>query len=84
MRRYMDSLMLRLNGFRFPIVTAINGIAAGAGMSLALAGDIIVCGEDGPFPSLLCAPRIGTGCRYHLQSAEADRRRPIAIRLDAR
>jgi 2-(1,2-epoxy-1,2-dihydrophenyl)acetyl-CoA isomerase len=46
MRSYMDPLILRLSNFRFPIVAAINGVAAGAGMSLALAGDILICSED--------------------------------------
>ena len=49
MRSYMDPLILRLSGFRFPIVAAVNGAAAGAGMSLALASDIIVCGENAYF-----------------------------------
>ena len=31
MRRFMDPLILRLSGFRFPIVAAVNGVAAGAG-----------------------------------------------------
>src|SRR6266702_4037156 len=37
MRRFMDRLILRLSGFRFPIVAAVNGAAVGAGMSLMLA-----------------------------------------------
>src|ERR1700748_2846244 len=49
MRRFMDPLILRLSGFRFPIVAAVNGAAVGVGMSLALASDIIVAGEDAFF-----------------------------------
>ncbi len=49
MRSFMDPLILRLSSFRFPIVTAVNGAAVGAGMSLALASDIIVCGENAYF-----------------------------------
>src|ERR1700761_7898983 len=49
MRRFMDPLILRLSGFRFPIVAAVNGAAVGAGMSLALASDILVVGENAYF-----------------------------------
>jgi 2-(1,2-epoxy-1,2-dihydrophenyl)acetyl-CoA isomerase len=49
MRRFMDPLILRLSGFRFPIVAAVNGAAVGAGMSLALACDIIVAGQNSYF-----------------------------------
>ena len=68
MRRFMDPLILRLSGFRFPIVAAVNGAAIGGGMSLALASDIIVVGENSYFcPSFA---RLGlvpdAGITFHL------------------
>src|ERR1700690_4097587 len=68
MRRFMDPLILRLSGFRFPIVAAVNGAAVGAGMSLALASDIIIVGESAYFcPSFA---RLGlvpdAGITFHL------------------
>src|SRR5208283_885436 len=68
MRRFMDPLILRLSGFRFPIVAAVNGAAVGAGMSLALASDIIIVGENAYFcPSFA---RLGlvpdAGITFHL------------------
>ena len=68
MRRFMDPLIMRLSAFRFPIIAAVNGAAAGAGMSLALASDIIVAGETSYFlPSFA---RLGlvpdAGITFHL------------------
>jgi 2-(1,2-epoxy-1,2-dihydrophenyl)acetyl-CoA isomerase len=68
MRRFMDPLILRLSGFRFPIVAAVNGAAVGAGMSLALASDIIIAADDAYFlPSFA---RLGlvpdAGITFHL------------------
>lgn len=40
-----------------PIVTAVNGVAAGAGLSLALTGDLILAGESASF--ILAFRRIG-------------------------
>ncbi|MGE0221702.1 MAG: enoyl-CoA hydratase-related protein [Acetobacteraceae bacterium] len=47
----------RLRGFPIPIVTAINGIAAGAGMSLALSGDFKIAARSASF--LQAFARIG-------------------------
>ncbi len=68
MRRFMDPLIARLSEFRYPIIAAVNGGSAGAGMSLALACDIIVAGENSFFlPSFA---RLGlvpdAGITFHL------------------
>lgn len=39
----------QMRDYRLPIVTAVNGAAAGIGCSIALMGDIIVSGESGYF-----------------------------------
>ena len=48
---------LRLRDLNMPVVTAINGIAAGAGMSLALMGDIRIAARSASF--LQAFARIG-------------------------
>ena len=44
-----NPLVTMMRDFPLPIVTAVNGAAAGVGCSLALLGDIIVAGESGYF-----------------------------------
>ena len=44
-----NPLMTLLKDFPLPIVTAVNGPAAGVGCSIALMGDIIVAGESAYF-----------------------------------
>lgn len=52
-----------------PVVTAVNGIAAGAGMSLALVGDIVLAARSATFVQLF-APKLGLmpdlGSSFHL------------------
>ncbi|MCC7394541.1 MAG: enoyl-CoA hydratase/isomerase family protein [Sphingomonadaceae bacterium] len=47
--RCYNPLMLSLAKLPMPIVTAVNGPAAGIGCSLALAGDFVIAGESGYF-----------------------------------
>jgi 2-(1,2-epoxy-1,2-dihydrophenyl)acetyl-CoA isomerase len=42
-------MLRRFRDLPFPLVTALNGAAAGAGMSLALMGDLILCGRSAYF-----------------------------------
>jgi len=49
LRRVFNPVVECMRQIPKPIVTAVNGIAAGAGMSLAMAGDIIICAESASF-----------------------------------
>lgn len=55
--RFYNPVARALADSPIPIVTAVNGVAAGAGASLALAGDIIVAAESAYF--MLAFSRIG-------------------------
>jgi 2-(1,2-epoxy-1,2-dihydrophenyl)acetyl-CoA isomerase len=54
---WYNPTFIRLRDLSMPIVTAINGIAAGAGMSLALMGDIRIAANSASF--LQAFARIG-------------------------
>ncbi len=47
--RYFNPAIISMKAMQQPIVTAIRGAAAGVGCGLAMAGDLIVCGEGGFF-----------------------------------
>jgi 2-(1,2-epoxy-1,2-dihydrophenyl)acetyl-CoA isomerase len=48
MRHYWPTFQA-LRGCRVPIVTAVNGVAAGGGFSLAMSGDVIVAARSASF-----------------------------------
>src|SRR5450755_2133112 len=57
LQAWYNPTFIRLRDLSMPIVTAINGIAAGAGMSLALMGDIRIAASSASF--LQAFARIG-------------------------
>jgi 2-(1,2-epoxy-1,2-dihydrophenyl)acetyl-CoA isomerase len=56
-------------GLRAPVVVAVNGIAAGAGVSVALVGDVVFAARSATFIQLF-APKLGLmpdlGSTFHL------------------
>jgi 2-(1,2-epoxy-1,2-dihydrophenyl)acetyl-CoA isomerase len=46
---YHHEVVRRMRGSRLPFVCAVNGVAAGAGASFALAGDIVVAARSATF-----------------------------------
>src|SRR5690606_14683007 len=62
-------LIRRLNALPLPVVVGVNGVAAGAGANLALAGsDIVIAAESASFIQPFCrwGPIPGTGGTYAL------------------
>lgn len=66
--RYYAPLVRRLRALPLPVVVGVNGVAAGAGANLALAGDIVIAKESASFIQAFC--RLGllpdTGGTYVL------------------
>lgn len=65
---YYAPLVRRIRAMPWPVVVGVNGVAAGAGANLALAGDIVVAKESASFIQPFC--RLGllpdTGGTYFL------------------
>ncbi len=57
LERSYNPLVLRLRALPVPVLCAVNGVAAGAGASLALAGDITIAAKSASF--VLAFARIG-------------------------
>jgi 2-(1,2-epoxy-1,2-dihydrophenyl)acetyl-CoA isomerase len=57
LRERYNPIVLALRGLEKPVVAAVNGVAAGAGMSLALAADLRIASERASF--VLAFGRIG-------------------------
>ena len=57
LRHGYHPLLLELRGLDMPMVTAVNGVAAGVGMSFAMMGDIVCASENAYF--LQAFARIG-------------------------
>ncbi|GAB4137088.1 MAG: 2-(1,2-epoxy-1,2-dihydrophenyl)acetyl-CoA isomerase PaaG [Sphingomonadales bacterium] len=49
LQRYYEPVVKRMAEARAPIIVAVNGVAAGAGMSLALLGDIVLAARSAYF-----------------------------------
>lgn len=66
--RYYAPLVRRLQALPMPVVVGVNGVAAGAGANLALAGDIVIAKQSASFIQPFC--RLGllpdTGGTYVL------------------
>jgi 2-(1,2-epoxy-1,2-dihydrophenyl)acetyl-CoA isomerase len=55
MRRHFNPMVSAWSGLQVPLIVAVNGIAAGAGVSLALLGDIVLAAHSATFLQLFAA-----------------------------
>src|ERR1700754_5103204 len=57
LQKYFNPLVRKLRALPFPVVCAVNGIAAGAGLNIALACDIVLAAKSATFTQVFA--RIG-------------------------
>jgi len=82
LERQFNPLMMRLRELSIPFVTAVNGVAAGIGCSIALAGDLVVAAESASF--LQAFSRVGLvpdGGSAYLLASSAGRVRAMEAML---
>lgn len=69
LRTHFNPMVSEWYDLGVPVVVAVNGVAAGAGVSLALVGDIVVAARSATFLQLF-APKLGLmpdlGSTFHL------------------
>jgi 2-(1,2-epoxy-1,2-dihydrophenyl)acetyl-CoA isomerase len=58
LRDHFNPMVTAWHDLRVPLVVAVNGVAAGAGMSLAMIGDIVLAARSASFLQLF-APKLG-------------------------
>lgn len=68
LEQYYNALIRRLRDIEMPVITALNGVAAGAGAGVALAADIILAARSAQMVISFC--RVGlipdAGVTFHL------------------
>ncbi len=82
LRDHYNPMMLAIRDLAVPIVTAVNGAAAGIGAALALAGDLVIVADDSYF--LQAFRRIGLipdGGSAYLLTRSAGRARAMEMML---
>jgi 2-(1,2-epoxy-1,2-dihydrophenyl)acetyl-CoA isomerase len=85
LRERYHPIIVAMRTMAKPVITAVNGVAAGAGMSIALAGDIVLAGASASF--LQAFSKIGlvpdAGSTYFLPRYAGEMRaRALAILAD--
>lgn len=84
LEQYYNALVRRLREVEMPVITALNGVVAGAGVGVALAGDIILAARSARIVVSFC--RVGlipdAGVTHHLPRIIGENR-ALAMALTA-